>query len=175
MKTIKPCLLRSLLFILLPALLLSCTRGPEPVAEKVFATYEGQPGVLSFYIPPGMVNLAVSGSADEELKDFLSRMESIKVLLIGDEKNHQRDYTKLYKDTGKSLDKLGFEDLVEINNEGNKVLIKVHDEGDKTNEAVVLIKGDDGFVALAMRGDIDIKQLAKMAYDFHAGDFRKGE
>ena len=175
MKTIKPSLLRSLLFILFPALLFSCTRGPEPVAEQVFEKYEGQPGVLSFYIPPGMVNLAVSGSADEELKDFLSRMESIKVLLIGDEKTRQRDYAKLYKDTGKSLNKLGFEDLVEINNEGNKVLIKVHDEGDKTNEAVVLIKGDDGFVALAMRGDIDIKQLAKMAYDFHAGDFRKGE
>ncbi len=175
MKTIKFFFLRSLLFILFTTLLLSCTRGPEPVAEQVFEKYEGQPGVLSFYIPPGMVHLAVSASADKELKEFLAGMESIKVLLIGDEKTRQRDYAKLYKDTGNSLDELGFEDLVEINNEGNKVLIKVHDEGDKTNEAVVLIRGDDGFVALALRGDIDIKQLAKMAYDFHAGDFKKGE
>ncbi len=173
MKTKPVFITRNILFLLLPALLFSCSHGPEPVAEKVFRTYEGQPGVMAFYIPPGMVNLAVSASADEELKDFLSGMETIRVLLIGDTEGHKRDYTKLYQETGKGLDKLGFEDLVEINNEGNKVLIKVHDEGDKTNEAAILIKGEDGFVALSLLGDIDLKQLAKMAYDFHAGDFEK--
>ena len=151
----------------------SCASGPEPVADKVLKEYQGEPGVLAFRIPPAMVNIAVSASADEELKHFLSGMETIKVLLIGDEEKKDRDFTAINSKISNDLDKIGFEDLVEIDKEGNKVLIKVHDEGEKTNEAVILVRGEDGFVALSLLGDIDLKELAKIAYEVHAGDFRE--
>ena len=49
----------------------SCTSGPVPEADKVLKSYESQSGVLVFRLPPAMVNVAVSASTDEELKDFL--------------------------------------------------------------------------------------------------------
>jgi hypothetical protein len=120
-----------------------------------------------------MVNVAVSGSADEELKDFLKGMETIKVMIMGTEDGKKRDFGKINNRISNDLDGIGFEDLVAINKEGSKVLIKVYDQGEKTTDAVVLVRGDDGFVALSLTGDIDLKELAKIAYKVHAEDFNR--
>ena len=151
----------------------SCASGPEPVADKVLKSYESQPGVLAFRLPPAMVNVAVSTSADEELKDFLKGMETIKVMVMGNEDGKKKDFGKINNRISKELDGIGFEDLVAINREGSKVLIKVYDQGEKTTDAVILIRGDGGFVALSLTGDIDLKELAKMAYKVHEEDFNK--
>jgi len=151
----------------------SCASGPEPVADKVLKSYESQPGVLAFRLPPAMVNVAVSASADEELKDFLKGMETIKVMVMGNEDGKKKDFGKINNRISKELDGIGFEDLVAINREGSKVLIKVYDQGEKTTDAVILIRGEGGFVALSLTGDIDLKELAKMAYKVHAEDFNK--
>ena len=152
---------------------LSCASGPEPVADKVLKSYESQSGVLAFRLPPAMVNVAVSTSTDEELKDFLKGMETIKVMIMGTEDAKKRDFGKINNRISKELDGIGFEDLVAINHEGNKVLIKVYDQGEKTTDAVILVRGDDGFVALSLTGDIDLKELAKIAYKVHAEDFNR--
>ncbi len=151
----------------------SCTSGPAPEADKVLKSYESQSGVLAFRLPPAMVNVAVSTSADEELKDFLKGMETIKVMIMGTVDGKKRDFGKINNRISKELDGIGFEDLVAINHEGNKVLIKVYDQGEKTTDAVVLVRGDDGFVALSLTGDIDLKELAKIAYKVHAEDFNR--
>ncbi len=154
----------------------SCTSGPEPLADKAFARYEGQPGVLAFRLPPAMVNVAFSTSADRELKDFLKGMETIKVMIIGPQEEQKRDFDAVDADLRKKLTgDLGFEELVEVKKENNRVLILVHDEEEKTNEAAILVRGDDGYVALSLTGDIDLKELAGLAYRIRAEDFRKGD
>ncbi len=159
--------------LLLFLAVMACSSGPAPVADRVLERYESQPGVLAFRVPPAMVNVAVSTSADEELKTFLRGMETIKVMLMGNDGRRPRDLPALAGNISRNLDGIGFEDLITIDRPDGKVIIKVYDRDGKTTDAVIIVHGDDGLVTLSLTGDIDLKELARIAYKVHSEDFGK--
>ncbi len=165
---------RKILFSAIGLLLLmvsSCSSGPDPVADHVIRDYEGLPGVYTFRIPPGLVGVVMKGQDDQDVKDFLSGMETIKVIIINAAETKEKKLTAVVARFTNALKKEKFEDLMMINQGGNQVVVKIHDEGDKTDEAMIMITSEDEFLGLSLVGDIDMKALGKIVYKLNQDDF----
>ncbi|HHJ09764.1 MAG TPA: DUF4252 domain-containing protein, partial [Bacteroidetes bacterium] len=89
----------------------SCSSGPDPVADHVMRDFEGLPGVYPFRIPPGLVNMVMQGMDDQDVKDFLSGMETIKVIIINAAETTEKKLPEVVSRFIKALDKENFEDL----------------------------------------------------------------
>ena len=165
---------RKIPFLVIGLLLLmfsSCTSGPDPVADHVIRDYEGLPGVYTFRIPPGLVSVVMKGQDDRDVKDFLSGMETIKVIIINAAETKEKKLPAVVARFTKALKKEKFEDLMEINQSGNKISVKIHETGDKTDEAMIMIISEDEFLGLSLVGDIDMKTLGKIVYKINQDDF----
>ena len=149
----------------------SCSSGPDPVADHVMRDYEGLPGVYTFRIPTGLVSMVMKGQDDQDVKNFLSGMETIKVIIINAAETKEKKLPEVVARFTKALEKENFEDLMMINQGGEKIVVKVHEEGDKTDEAMIMITSKDEFLGLSLVGDIDMKTLGKIVYKINQDDF----
>ncbi len=152
-------------------LLSSCATGPSPAADHIIRDYEGLPGVYTFRIPPGLIGMMMNGEDDQDVKNFLSGMETIKVIIINTAETKEKKLPEVVEHFSKELKKENFEDLMEINQSGNKVSVKIHEQGDKTDEAMIMITSDNEFLGLSLVGNIDMKTLGKIVYKINQDDF----
>ena len=156
---------------LITILLSGCMSGPEPRADKAFRKYEGMPGVYAFRIPPALLGLAVNEETSTDVKDFLSSMETIKVILVNKTETRNHELDNFINDFKEMLDADGFEDLMIVNNAGDQVWIKVHQTGETIDEAMVLVTGNEEFLGLSLVGHIDPKTLGRVVHEISADDF----
>ena len=147
----------------------SCSSGPDPVADHVMRDFEGLPGVYTFRIPPGLVNMVMQGMDDQDVKDFLSGMETIKVIIINAAETTEKKLPEVVSRFIKALDKENFEDLRIVNQGGDKIVVKIHEEGNNTNETMITSEGE--FPGLSLVGDIEMTALGKIVYKINQDDF----
>src|SRR5690554_3903547 len=116
--------LRKIVFLLLFCLPL--TTIAQSLAEKVASNYEGKKGYTSVNISKSMFKmLSRIKTTDPEYKDFqkfISNLEGIKILIQEDEETNtlKNDLASL----AHSLTKNGYEELMNINEDGNIISFK---------------------------------------------------
>lgn len=148
-----------------------CAGGPEPRADEAIRKYEGMPGVYAFRLPPALLGLAVSDETSADVKDFLSSMETIKVILVNKTETHEKVIDNFMEDFRQVLRDDGFEDLLIMNDGGDHIMVKIHQNGDKIDEAMVLIAGTDEFLGLSLVGNIDPAVLDRVVHEISTDDF----
>ncbi len=149
----------------------SCASGPDPAADRVIRDYEGLPGVYTFRIPPALVGIVMKGQNDRDVEEFLKGMETIKVILVNAAETKEKDLPGFVRQFNDALHEEAFEDLMVINQSGNKISVLVHEEGEKTDEAMIMITSPEEFLGLSLVGDIDMKTLGKIVYKINREDF----
>jgi len=170
--------MKRVITFLLPALLLfviilitGCQNHNEKAAEEVFDKYEGQEGVYTFRIPPGLIGIFLDEEEDRELKEILRKMDFIKVMILDEKKTKSSNKDQILQEFDQKLAESNFEDILLVNDGKQTIKIKIREEEGYIREMMILITEEDSFLGLSLVGKISLDQLSSVARSVDIEDF----
>jgi hypothetical protein len=162
--------LHCLAILFLTALLTSsCASHRSKVTENIFGQYEGQEGVISFRLPPGLF-LMMIGHEDPEFRELIKKIDRIKIIII-DKEAYPDSTGNVYNQFAASLRRYGFQDLMVMSEGGQKMDIKYFGAEDLAKELMFLISEEDSFLGISMVGNIDLAKAGTALKKISASDF----
>lgn len=159
---------RKMIFLLLFCLPL--TAMAQSLAEKVASNYEGKKGYTSINISKSMFKmLSRVKTTDPEYQDlqkFVSHLNGIKILIQEDAQTNtfKNDLASL----ANSLIKNGYEELMNINEEGNVISFKTFEKNNRIQELVMSITGEDT-VLMIISGNFLLDELTSISDEINIG------
>lgn len=160
--------LKKIIYLLL--LCLPLTSMAQSLAQKVASDYEGKKGYTTVSISKSMFKmLSRIKTTDPEYKDFqkfLSNLEGIKILIQEDAKTNtlKNDLALL----AHSLTKNGYEELMNINEDGNIISFKTLEKNNRIRELVMSITGEDT-VLMIISGNFLLDELTSISDNVNIG------
>jgi len=151
--------MKKVLTLLLVALFPILAMAQNSAIDKVFSKYGDRDGFTVVTISKGLLKLAANMDDDHESKDFLSRIHSIKILALEDQKTDINLYDEVLSD----LDKSQYEELMTAKSKGEEVLILAKKDGDILEELIILVGGDDDNALVYISGKMNMKDLSKLS------------
>ena len=158
-----------LLFVII--LITGCQNHNEKAAEEVFDKYEGQEGVYTFRIPPGLIGIFLDEEDDRELKETLRKMDFIKVMILDEKKTKLSNKDQILQEFDQKLAESNFEDILLVNDGQQTIKIKIREEEGYVREMMILITKEDSFLGLSLVGKISLDQLSSVARSVDIEDF----
>lgn len=154
-------------------LFFSCRDDRGKVAEDVFEQYAGKAGVYIFRIPPGLIGIFIDGEKNPDLKQTLSRMKMIKVMVFDQNKGGEEDKQEILQTFNEKLEENQFSDLL-LATEGEQVVrVKYRDDEEGIiQEMMILVTEEDAFLGLSMVGEINLDQLTRVARSLEIENFK---
>ena len=148
------------LFIIISALTLSSFCQNSPV-DELFEKYDGKDGFTSVYISSKMFSLlARIDTEDEEFRNLVTRIKSIRILSIDSAQNVSG--LNFSSDLLPRLNRTGFEELMTVREETGEVRFMIREVGGKIAE-LVMVTGGRGSSVVSIRGDLDLKTIASLS------------
>ncbi len=163
---------RVLLFVTIIVMtLVSCQRSNSK-GETVINSYENMAGVYTFKIPPGLVAVFITGDENKELRESMRDMESVKIMLVDLGKTESKDIHGFSKDFISKLKEGGFEEMMTLNESGEKITLMMVEEGELIKEMMALFMSKDEFLGLSLTGEIDPAEMAGILKKVKIEDFQ---
>jgi hypothetical protein len=149
----------------------SCQRS-DSKGETVINSYENMAGVYTFKIPSGLVAVFITGKENKELRESMRTMESVKIMLVDLGKTESKDVHKFSKDFISKLKEGGFEEMMTLNESGEKITLMMLEEEEVIKEMMALFMSKDEFLGLSLTGEIDPVELAGILKKVKIEDFQ---
>ena len=104
---------------------------------------------------------------EEEFLKAISKLKGLKVL-VGDS---IADSGKLYKSAIAEVDKSGYDELLTVTDAEENVKFSIKDTNGKIEELLMVVGGNNKFVLLSLYGEIDLKNISKIAKSMKVDGF----
>ena len=131
--------------------------------NKYFEKYSDNDNFAKIIINQKMFSLFANfeGSNEEETEFMLaiSKLEGMKIIVSDSCKNP----AKLFKTTAAEIDKAGYEELMTIADAEEDVKFSIMEKDGIVEELIMLVGGNENFVLLSLFGEIDLKNVSKIA------------
>ncbi len=128
--------------------------------DRFIDKYSDQEDISMVYVSPKMFKMVakVAGEElDKELSDFVKSLDGLKIL------TSNKNINALYKEADAELGN-GYELLMTARDNGEKVKIMTKSKSDDViEELVLLVGGESEFTLVSFSGNINLKQLGKIA------------
>jgi len=138
----------------------------QSAADKLFDKYSGQEGFTSVYISKYMfsmfMNISDTTPQNKEMRDVVSKLNSIKILAV-DDKSKIPAGVNLYKEVMKAVDNNEYQELMVIKEKDQDVKFLVKETDGKVSELLLAVGGQGDNVLISIQGDIDMKNISKLA------------
>jgi hypothetical protein len=95
----------------------------------------------------------------KELTEAISKLKGLKIL-ASDSIDNARNY---FKDATAQVRKGNMEELMSVRDGRDDMLFMIKEEAGKISDLVMLVGGDNKFVAMSLYGEIDLKQISKLS------------
>ena len=95
----------------------------------------------------------------QELTEAISKLKGLKIL-ASDSIDNARSY---FKDATAQVRKGNMEELMSIRDGKDDMLFMIKEDAGKISDLVMLVGGDNKFVAMSLYGEIDLKQISKIS------------
>lgn len=145
--------------LLLVALFPLMAMAQNSAIDKVFKKYGDRDGFTVVTISKGLLKMVSNMDDDRESQEFLSRINSIKVLAQEDEGSG----INLYDEVLSNLDKSEYEELMTARSKSEEVLMLAKKDGDMVLELIILVGGDDDNALVYISGRLNMKDLSKLS------------
>lgn len=152
----------------------------QNVMENLFEKYNGKEGFTSVNISKEMFDMMgsiqIKSDGDDkgtqkinDMKDFASKLSSLKVLTTNKKEGQDNSLKAeaFYKEVMNLMPKNIYKDLMEVNEEGQKVNFYVRRTGAKVSELVVVVKEKAETSLISLTGDIDLNKVAEFSKDMN--------
>jgi len=155
--------MKKLITLLLIALFPVLAVAQNSAVDKVFKKYENRDGFTVVTISKGLLKMAADiDDEDQEAKEFLGRINSIKILAVED-----RSDVNLYDEVLSSLDKSDYEELMTVKSSEEDVLMLAKKDGDIIEELILLVGGKEDNALVFISGRMSMKDMAKISKSVH--------
>ncbi len=139
-------------FILITALLATATLHAQ---ESFFEKFADREGVTSVYISQKMFSLMKDiDTGDVDLNNLSGKISSLQILTC----ENKEVAAEIRKETSYIQKENGYEELMRVKDEGERILIYVK-EGKKENEYALLVDEPDEFTIILLNGKLTLEEL----------------
>ncbi len=128
--------------------------------EKYFDSYLDNPDFTAVYVSPKMFEM-LSGiqidDLDADLQNLIKNLKGLRILQTN--KNSMQHFKDVYsRISGK-----GYDTLLDVRDQGERIKFFVKDSGDTIHELILLVGGEKEFVFMTFVGDLSLQSLSKLA------------
>jgi len=155
------------LFLTAAFLGLSIGLNAQSIMDKLFDKYSGSEGYTSVYISKYMFDMFRSEDSpeqkgEEEMNQIISRLSGIKILVTDDDPATPAP-VNLYNEIMKAIPSSPYKEIMAIKEKNQDIKFFVRENGPKVAELLMVIGGSDENVLISIQGDIDMKNISKLA------------
>ena len=151
---------RTLILIIIAAWSLSALGQKSPV-EELFDRYNGRDGFTSVYISSKMFSLLSRiDSDDEEFRNLVTRIKSIRILSVDSASNAGR--VNFAGELVPKLNRSGFEELMTVREQHDEVRFMIREAGNRIAE-LVMVTGGAGTSVVWITGDLDLRTIVSLS------------
>ena len=151
----------SILFVAAILLISTQSFGRYDHFNSIYNKYKGQSGFISLSFSGSTLGSFLKDDKDQDVRKFLNSLNEIKLLIYGDgNAASTAQYRTELKDCFKSEK---YEDMMVVNDGGDKVEIKAVSQNGKISEMVLLITDKTSIVVIYLDGNIDMANAQKLA------------
>ncbi len=154
-------------FITLAAFtILSLGLNAQSIMDKLFDKYSGSEGFTSVYISKYMFDMFRNNEAgakqDEDMEQIISKLTGIKIL-VTENTAAVPAKVNLYQEIMKVIPSSPYKEVMVVKEKDQDIKFFVKEEKGKVAELLMAISGKDESVLISIQGDIDMKNISKLA------------
>lgn len=147
-------------------LMVSLGAMSQSIIDKMFDKYSGTEGYTSVYISKYMFDMFRNNNADaktqEDLGQIMSKLNCIKILATDDDPSTPVP-VNLYQEVMKVLPPSTYKEIMVIKDKDQDVKFYAREVKGKVAELLMIVGGKDQNVLISIQGDIDMKNISKLA------------
>lgn len=152
-----------ILIVLVVDLLAFQVNAQDAAINAMFDKYADDEAFTKVTITSKMFSLFTEFEPEDpntkELTEAISKLKGLKILASDSMDNAQ----KYYQEATKNIQKSNFEELMSVRDGKEDVLFMIKENGGKISELLMLVGGNNKFVAIDLYGEIDLKQISKLS------------
>ena len=140
------------------------SNSQSPV-DRFFDRYSGTEGFTTVYITKYMFDMfrdIENTEGDKEMEEVIGKLNSIKILATDDDPNTKTSIN-LYDEVLKTLPKSEYKELMVIKEQNENVIFLIREKDNKVTELLLLVGSPDESVIISIQGDIDMKNISRIA------------
>ncbi len=137
----------------------------QSAVDKIFDKYSGQEGFTTVYITKYMFDLfrdMDKNNGNDELEEAIGKLNSIKILAT-DGDAETKTNINLYTEVMKELPESDYKELMVIKEKNENVKFLIKEKNKIIEELLLLVGSPNESVLIIIQGDIDMKNIAKIA------------
>lgn len=158
------------LFVTITILVASvATYAQGTVVNKYFNQLAGDDKFTKVSISSKMFSLftelEAGSEAEEEFLKAISKLKGLKIIASDSIGNAAKMYTQALKD----VDAAGYDELMSVQDAEENMRFSIKESGGKIEELLMVVGGKKRFVLLSLYGEIDLKNISKIAKGMNVG------
>lgn len=147
-------------------LLISLGGWSQSIIDKLYDKYSGTEGYTSVYISKYMFDMFRSNNLEnnsqDETEKIISKLDCIKILVTDDDPETPAP-VNLYNEIMKVLPSSPYKEIMVVKEKDQDVKFYAKEEKDRVVELLLVVGGKDENVLISIQGDIDMKNISKLA------------
>lgn len=152
------------IFLLAVLVVMTIAGKAQNSAEDLFNAYKDRPKAEYVHVPKMMMGIAKHmNTEDKNVNTLTKSIDSVKVLDLGDCDESVKK--ELLEDINK-LNLKGYEEMVKVNDDGEKVLILTKTQKDRIREILILNASLTDAAIVLLKGSILQSDLEQMVSDY---------
>ena len=158
------------LFVTITILMASvATYAQGTVVNKYFNQLAGDDKFTKVSISSKMFSLftelEAGSDAEEEFLKAVSKLKGLKIIASDSIGNAAKMYAQALKD----VDAAGYDELMSVQDAEENMKFSIKESGGKIEELLMVVGGKKRFVLLSLYGEIDLKNISKIAKGMNVG------
>jgi hypothetical protein len=147
-------------------LLLTTGAMSQSIMDKLFDKYSGAEGYTSVYISKYMFDMFRNNETDvktgEDMEQIISKLDCIKILVTDDDPATPAP-VDLYQEIMKQIPSSPYKEVMVVKEKDQDIKFYAREDKAKVVELLMIIGGKDDNVLISIQGDIDMKNISKLA------------
>tara|TARA_Y100001949_G_scaffold151066_1_gene136623 strand:- start:267 stop:788 length:522 start_codon:yes stop_codon:yes gene_type:complete len=145
------------------------TYAQGTVVNKYFNQLAGDDKFTKVSISSKMFSLftelEAGSEAEEEFLKAVSKLKGLKIIASDSIGNAAKMYAQALKD----VDAAGYDELMSVQDAEENMKFSIKESGGKIEELLMVVGGKKRFVLLSLYGEIDLKNISKIAKGMNVG------
>ena len=156
--------MKKLLLILACAFIGQASFAQGKVIESYLDKFKDNDEFVKVSVSSRMFSLFTEIESDtEDEKAFLEAISKLKGLKVVAADDSISNSAQLYKQAVKDVEKAGYEELMSIQDAQENMKFSIKEKSGKIEELLMVVGGNKNFVMLSLYGEIDLKNISKLA------------
>jgi len=137
------------------------------VIKKYFNMFEDNESFTKVSVSQKMFSmfteLEAGSDAENEFLEAVSKLKGLKIIATDSVANAKAIYKKAIAD----VDKSGYEELMSVKDADENMQFSIIEKNGLISELLMVVGGNNSFVMLSLYGEIDLKNISKIAKGMH--------